>query len=107
MDPNAMRFGSGSPLLGGTQSIQSGVPALSQVGGASPISQPMPQPPTSGVMGQTPDMAMQGAVPQPGMPQGSDEASIILSALSNRLKSNSKIQEAQAIPPKPTMPGMI
>lgn len=99
MDPNALRFGSGSPLLGGTQSIQPGVPALSQVGGASPIAQPLPQQPTSGVMGQTPDMGM-------GMPQGSDEATIILNALINRLKSDSKIKEAQAIPPKPQMPVM-
>jgi len=101
MDPNSFRFGNASPLLGGTQAIQPGVPAIEQVGGASPISQPMPQMPSASPMSGM--SAPQGAP----MPQGSDEATIILQALINRLRSNSKIKEAQAIPPKPTMPGMI
>lgn len=116
MDPNTLQFGSGSPLLGGSSAIQEamarrGVDAsiLQQVGGNAPTAMPMPQQPQSGVMGQmpSPDATMQGAVPQQGVPQGSDEASIILNALATRLKSDSKIKESQAIPPQPPkLPGM-
>lgn len=39
-----------------------------------------------------------GAPTAPGMPNGTPEAELIINALSNRLKSDSKIKEAQAIP---------
>jgi len=76
-------------------------PAMSQVSNTAPTFDPTAQgapiPPMQGLMGQS--------TPQPtqsmGQPTGSDEAQIILNALSARLKSDSKIKEAQSIPPMP------
>lgn len=121
MDPNAMRFGSGSPLLGGTSALNEAIArrqtgdagAMSVVGGAAPTAQAMPQAPQGQAMPPMGDMSMpsMGAAPLPAgaapvagqpLPQGPTDSEIILNALSSRLKSDSKIKEAQAIPPTPT-----
>lgn len=114
MNPQQMQFGSGSPLLGGTSALNEAIArratgeagAMSAVGGAAPTAQPMPIAPQGSSMPPTGDMSMpstMGAAPMPGqpLPQGTSDSEIILQALSNRLKSDSKIKEAQAIPPKP------
>lgn len=110
MNPNEMQFGSGSPLLGGTSDLQEamarrGVDAsiLNQVGGASPIAQPMPQAPMGQSMPPTgaPTPVGTPTMGQP-LPQGQTDSEIILNALSARLKSDSKIKESAVIPPKPT-----
>jgi len=105
MNPS-LQFGSGSPLLGGSSPINEAIArratgdvgATAQVGGGSPIAQPMP-----GAMPQG-SAIPQGMPPIPGqpLPQGPSDSEIILNALSARLKSDSKIKEAQAIPPTPT-----
>ena len=101
-----MRFGTGSPLLGGTDALQEAIArrqtgeagAISQVGGAAPTAQPMPMAPE---MGGMPPMAPEAPAPM-GLPQGPTDSEIILKALSARLQSDSKIKESQSIPPKPT-----
>lgn len=109
-----MQFGSGSPLLGGTDALTqamqlrgAGASALGQVGGGAPTAQPMPMPPT-GVGNPPPQGNMQG-MPTPdamqgGMPQGSSEAELIIKALSERLKHDSKIKQAQSVPQQPQPP---
>jgi hypothetical protein len=123
MDPKMM-FGTGSPLLGGTDALNEAIArrggdasAMAQVGGAAPTAQPMPVAPTSGGMpptGGSADMSMgaplpQGAPPIPGqpLPQGQSDSEIILNALATRLKSDSKIKEAQNIPPTPPQPSQV
>jgi hypothetical protein len=121
MNPQQMQFGTGSPLLGGTDALNEAIArrggdasAMAQVGGAAPTAQPMPQAPTTGGMPPTGDMSMgaplpQGAPPIPGqgLPQGRSDSEIILNALATRLKSDSKIKEAQAIPPTPPQPSQV
>ena len=107
-----MQFGSTSPLLGndGVAALneaiarrQTGdVSAMAQVGTNSPIAQPMPQAPTGQSMPPTGQpMPQAPALMGQPLPQGQSDAEIILSALSARLKSDSKIKEAQAIPQVP------
>ncbi len=109
MDPNALKFGSGSPLLGGSSAINEaiarrgqGASAMSAVGGSAPTAQAMPMPPQGSAMPPQPE-GMPAPVPTPsqGLPQGKADSEIILEALSNRLKSDSKIKESQNIPPTP------
>lgn len=112
MEPS---FGSGSALLGGTDALKEamarrgqGVSTMAQAGGSAPTAQGMPQAPQGSAMpqgapGGLPPMPG-NAPPVPGMLNGSPEAELIINALSNRLKSDSKIKEAQAIPPEPKMP---
>jgi hypothetical protein len=100
---NQMRFGSGSPLLGGTSALQEAaarrgvdVSALSQVGGAAPTAQPIPMAPQGPSMPPTGDMSMGapaplpvGAPEMPGqpLPAGPTDSEIILKALTARLQS--------------------
>jgi len=101
------QFGSGSQLLGGTTALQQAMQSrgvdssvLNQVGGNSPIAQPMPQPPQS--VGGMPPQAGQAMQPQgqsqtPSNPlqMGTSESEIILKALSKRLEHNSNLESAQ------------
>lgn len=101
-----MRFGSGSPLLGGTSALQEalarrGVDAsiLQQVGGNAPTAMPA-SPPLQGSTMPMPAMSSASSTATSPLPSGTPEAELILKALSERLRSDSKIKEAQAIPPK-------
>lgn len=103
-------FGSGSALLGGTSPLQQvmaqGGPALNQQSPASAGFNPSmvpPAPPTSSAMPQisSPQPQEQALPPEMGqLPITKSDTEIILAALTEKLKSESKIKEAQSLPPK-------
>lgn len=91
------QFGSGTPLLGGTNPLAEAMQrrgidtsVLNQVGGGSPIAQPMPQAPQGG-QGMPQANSQMGSTQ---LPQGS-ESELIIKALSERLKHFNKMEETQ------------
>lgn len=123
MEPN---FGTGQNLLGNTDAIKEAMArrgvdmsVLQGVSSSSPNFMQVPQAPQGPSMppqGAPMDMSQQPAqpplqmpqapsIPQMGqpLPQGQSDSEIILNALSARLKSDSKIKEAQNIPQVPTI----
>ena len=97
-----MQFGSGSQLLGGTSALNEamarrGVDAsvLNQVGGNAPNAMPMPGAPSPVPMGAPQGGMPQAPVPTPSAPMS--ESELIIKALSEKLKSESKIKES-AVP---------
>ena len=113
MDPNTGSFGAaiapgaGDPILEALQRRGAGQsPATAQ----SSISQT----PTPGAIPQGAPSAIPAPTSAPqtgvsalgagGMPPQTSESELIIRALTDRLKTFSKIEESQAIPPKPPTP---
>lgn len=71
--------------------------ALSRTPGVQPG--PTPPRPTGGVTGLG-----AGGAPRAGAAPATTEAEMIIKALSDRLKTHSKVMEARTIPPKPPAP---
>src|SRR3990167_7982694 len=71
----------------------------------APVPQAIPQTNPS-IPSVSPEMGA-NSVPISGMPPKSSESELIIRALSQKLSSLSKIEEASAIPPKPPAPGGI
>jgi len=112
MDPNQASFGSGSPLLGGTGALEEAMSRRGMTGGGA-LDQQSPAsagfdpsmaaspPPTAQAPGipSTPSPLMGG--PTGGAEANTPEAQLIIKALSQRLGSLSKQNEAQTIPQAP------
>ena|SRR3990167_8224160 len=82
---------------------QGGAPTTAQ---SSMTQTPIPASvPTTNPAPQTVPMG-QGTAPIAGLPPQTKESELIIRALTDRLKTFSKIEESQAIPPKPPEPAM-
>jgi len=112
MDPN-QSTGSFGAAIGGAEPIKAAMARRGVDMGATsqssitpnPIPAPVPQNTSSGGT-SVPQTGLNGA-PVSGLPPQTSEAELIIRALDSRLKSLSKLSEAQTIPPKPPTPTAV